>query len=85
MCGYDNYAKDKWTMVFDPATMKSCARKKKTGSSSSEKIKFNRKGKYNKSKNNKNKKMNLDLNEDVVKEYQQPKHELLKGKCLIQL
>ena len=29
--------------------------------------------------------MNLDLNEDVVKEYQPPKHELLKGKCLIQL
>lgn len=85
VCGYDNYAKDKWTMVFDPVTMKSCARKKKTGSSSSEKITFNRKGKYNKSKNNKNKKMNLDLNEDVVKEYQPPKHELLKGKCLIQL
>jgi superfamily II DNA or RNA helicase len=85
VCGYDNYVKDKWTMVFDPVTMKSCARKKKTGSSSSEKITFNRKGKYNKSKNNKNKKMNLDLNEDVVKEYQPPKHELLKGKCLIQL
>ena len=28
--------------------------------------------------------MNLDLNNDVVEEYQQPKHELLKGKCLIQ-
>ena len=90
VCGYDNYVKDKWTVVFDPSTMKSCARKKKTGSSSSEKIKFNRKGKYNtKNKytnnNTKNKKMNLDLNEDVVEEYQPPKHELLKGKCLIQL
>jgi len=29
--------------------------------------------------------MNIDLNEDIVEEYQKPKHELLKGKCFIQL
>ena len=79
-----------------PSDHEIMCKEKKGGSSSSEKITFNRKGKYNtknknkytnnKTKNkNKNKKMNLDLNNDVVEEYQPPKHELLKGKCLIQL